>query len=638
MKPPFKPTAARNHMNLRHDLRSPLTTKPFSIPFTRPISARGAAFLAALGICVISAQAAPVFNLDIIHVNDTHSHFDPAQTKLTLDLDDQMKAKAVYVEMGGFAQAADVIKQLRSTKKHPLVLHGGDFFQGSLYFTKFEGEADIALWNLVGLDAATLGNHEFDKGVPLIKDRLLGAAKFPIVSANVDFSKEPALKGIAPKPFVIKRIGGTKVGIIGATTLETPNISSPGKNITFHDPVGPVQKAVQDLTRRGVNKIVLVSHLGYQADLDLATKVSGVDVIVGGHSHTLLGNWKAEGLGAAGAYPTTVKDKTGNTVVVVQAWEWAKMVGDLQVSFDTKGHVTSFQDAPVAVVGTNWFRIYDVPNTAGELKRVQFLRGDGGVEVKEYDGKTYVPVSDETKNTYLVTFAKLEKALGARKEIALTAGDPQAKTLIAKYSAGVKEMQQQVAAQVGTDLKRGLNMGPGPIIADSMRAKTGTQIAISNSGGIRTDLLQGPLTVAQVYEVIPFGNTLVILKAKGSEVVKTLEDGCDFSWNKSGHDFPANPLLYVSGLTFAANMANEKGNRISEVQVLQADGGYQPIQPDDTYTIAVNNFMATGGDLYATLKNIPNQTDTGFIDAEALLEYVKGKTLEATEERIRIVR
>lgn len=594
------------------------------------------AFLLA-GAGILSAQTAPDYTLTILHVNDTHSKFEPTQTKLTMDLDDQLKAKAVYVELGGYAQAADVINRLRAKETNPVLLHGGDFVQGSLYFTKYEGVADLLFWNSMKPTAATMGNHEFDKGVPFLFNTWLGQTRFPVVTSNVDFSQDPDLKFLARKPYIVKEVGGQKIGFVGATTTETPFISSPGKNLSFSDPIASVQKSVDELTSQGVNKIIVISHLGYDADKTLAAQTKGVDVIIGGHSHTLLGDWKAVGLGDKNPYPTIAKNLAGDTVLIAQAWEWAKVVGDLKVDFDAQGKVVSQVGAPVAVVGSSWFRVYDLPNAKGEPKRVQFVKGASGVEVKEYDGKNYVAVADDLKALYLGGFAKLEAALAKQPALALTAGDPDAKSLVKDFQAGVKELQATVASQVGEEMKRGLNMGPGPVIADAMRAKTGAQIALSNTGGIRTDLMQGPLTVAQVYEVIPFGNTLVTMKMTGANVVKAIEDGIDFSLGKMGKELPANPLIYVSGIKFDADIAKPNGSRVSNAQVLDGSA-YKALDPAATYSVVVNNFMAVGGDLYHTLKATPGQMDTGYIDAEALLDYVKGQTLKNVEPRINVVK
>lgn len=591
-----------------------------------------------LGAFSLGAQDAQDFSLTLIHVNDTHSHFDPATVKLTLDLGEGLNAKPVYVHMGGFPEIADVIGRLRAEDPNSLVIHAGDFFQGTLYFTKYLGKADVDFWNLVGLDAATLGNHEFDKGVPVLRDNLLAAAKFPIVTSNVYFGGEPSLGTLAPAPYLIKTVGGRKIGIIGATTPETPYISNPGSTISFLDPIAPVQNAVDDLHAKGVTTIILVSHLGYAEDLDLVSKVSGLSVVIGGHSHTLLGDWKADGLGSLGPYPTLATDPSGAKVLVVQSWEWGKVVGDIKVDFAKDGRIDSWTAQPVAVVGNDWFRVYDLPNPAGEPKRVQFSDTAAGLSIAEFNGKDFVPVSGDLAAFYRGDYDRLTAALASHPEIALSGGDPAAKALVEGYAAGVKQLQTQVATQVGADMKRGLNTGPGPIIADTMRLKTGAQIAITNAGGVRTDLIQGPLTVAQVYEIIPFGDTLVTMKLSGAQVVSTLEDAVDFALTNYGPHFPQNPLTYVSGITFNVNPDKAKGGRVGDARVLQADGSYAAIDPSATYAVCVNNFIAAGGDKYTTLKSGKDAIDTGFIDAEVLLDWAKDKVLMPTEERIRIVK
>jgi 5'-nucleotidase len=592
--------------------------------------------LTVLACLLTGGLAAQDFTLTVLHVNDTHSKFEPSQTRLTLDLDDQLKARPVYVELGGFPQVAEVIDRLRAKEPNPILVHAGDFVQGSLYFTKYNGVADLLFWNRMKPTAATLGNHEFDKGVPFLMSTWLGQTRFSLVDATVDFSRDPDLAGIAPRPLVIKEIGGQKIGFVGATTPETPYISKPGATITFQDPAGPVQKAVDELARQGVNKIILVSHLGYQEDQDLAAKVAGIDIIVGGHSHTLLGDWKAVGLGDKHPYPTVARDKAGDPTLIVQAWEWAKVVGDLKVTFDAAGKVASWTGAPVAVVGASWFRVYDLPNPKGESRRVQFLKGEAGVEVKEYDGKAYAAVPDDLKAHYLAAYGKLDAALGRQPNLVRSAGDPGVSAMLAEFRKGVKELQGTVAAQVGEDMKRTLNQGPGPIIADGMRAKTGAQIAVINAGGIRTDLVQGPLTVAQVYEVIPFGDTLVLVKLKGSEVVEVLEDGVEFALKRDGKASPGAPMVYVSGITFDLDPAKPKGGRVQNARVLDGAAS-RPLDPAASYSVVVGSFIANGGDLNATLKAARGKMDTGMVDAEALLDYVKGRTLRNPEERIHLL-
>jgi len=583
-------------------------------------------------------------DLTIIHVSDTHSHFEPAQVKLTLDLDDQLKGKAVYVELGGFPQALGVIDQLRASAKNPILLHAGDMFQGTLYFTRFEGTADVALWNLAKVDVATLGNHEFDKGPKFLKTQFFDAVKFPVVDANVDISGEPDLAGVKLPPYIIKNIDGTRVGFIGLTTEETPYISSPGKKIIVSNAIAAAQKAAAQLTNLGVNKIILISHCGFDVDQTIAVNVANIDVIVDGHSHTPLGALDSVGLSSSGSYPTVVKNKEGGNVLIVSSWEWAKEIGDLHVHFDEKGIITTSSSTPKLVVGSTWLRLFDVPNKTGDLKRVQYEVDERGkINISEYDGTAYnvkildnPNVKDDQYDLYASYRAKALLALKAQDITSLAPPNVAAANLTATYAKDVGALKTKIVANLSEDLKRGPNVGPGPLVSDAYIAKTGAQIAFVNVGGIRTDLNQGPLAVSQVYELIPFGSTLVVVNLTGAQVLSTIEDAVDFGLSKYG-DRKVNPLVYSSGLTFDITSTAQRGKRISNVQVKQADGSFKPLEAENVYKVVVNNFMADGGDKYNTLKAAKGKIDTGFIDADALFDFVKDKHIKNTEKRFTLL-
>jgi 5'-nucleotidase len=589
-----------------------------------------------------SAPAQPVqpLVLTILHVGDTHSKMEPTQVRLTLDIGPELKGKAVYAELGGFPHVMSAVEALRRSSPNPLFLHAGDLFQGTLYFTQFQGVADTEFFNLMKLDVATFGNHEFDKGPAVLLANLLEKARFTVVSANVDISREPQLAAVKLLPYAVRRLGAHEVAIIGVTTEETPFISSPGNNIVFNDAALSVQRAVDELAGRGIDKIILLSHQGYTEDIGLAAAVSGVDVIVGGHSHTLLGDFAAIGVPTSGPYPTLAKAKDGSTVLVAHANEWGKFLGELQLDFDSAGVVRSWKASPQAVVGRQWFRVYDLPNLAGEPKRVQFaLDSSGAATISEYDGKGYVPVGSAPQaEAYGRVHVQLLARLAGEPTVALVDPDPQGAAKLAEYAAGVNQLKGQVIAQAGEDLVRKLNSGTGPIIADGMAWKTGAQVALNNPGGVRININQGPISVATVYELLPFANTLVTMSLKGGELAKTLEDGTDFQISRYGTD-PNNAYIYVSGVRFTLEVAKPKGQRVREVEVKSPEGSYVPLDPEAVYKVVVNNFMAAGGDRYDTLKDIPGKYDTGFNDAEVFMEYIRGQTLvNLPEQRIRLIR
>ena len=584
------------------------------------------------------APAQPLV-LTILHVGDTHSKMEPSQVRLTLDIGEGLKAKAVYVEQGGFPNVMSAVATLRRQAPNVLFLHSGDMFQGTLYFTQFQGAADTAFWNLMKLDVATLGNHEFDKGPQILLTNLLQKARFTIVSCNLNIDAEPQLQAVKILPYTVRRLEGQEVGIIGLTTVETPFISSPGNNIVFNDAALSVQRAADELAARGVNKLIVLSHQGYTEDLQMAAAVSGIDLIVGGHSHTLLGDFSAIGVGSAGPYPTLAKDKDGATVLVVHANEWGKFLGNLRLDFDAGGVVRSWAASPKAVVGRQWFRVYDLPNLAGEPKRVQFSPdASGAMAIAEYDGKAYAPVGGPQAEAYRAVHVALLDRLEREPGVILVDPHPEGAAKLAEYAAGVNQLKGQVIAQAGEDLVRKLNSGTGPIIADGMAWKAGAQVALNNPGGVRINVNQGPISVATVYELLPFANTLVTLPLKGPDLVKVIEDGADYQISRYGTD-PNNAYIYVSGVRFTLELAKPKGQRVTGVEVRGAGGAYAPIDPNAVYKVVVNNFMAAGGDRYDTLKEAGGKYDTGFNDAEVFMEYIRDKTLvDLPEERIRVIR
>ncbi|WP_281889228.1 5'-nucleotidase C-terminal domain-containing protein [Paenibacillus sp. YYML68] len=254
-------------------------------------------------------------SLRIMYSNDTHANLDNVPRKVT------------------------AVRELRQETRNSVLLDAGDVFSGTLYFNKFLGQADLEFMNMLDYDAMTFGNHEFDKGPQVLADFVKGA-KFPFVSSNVDFGQEPLLSGYVRneigKPAkdghiyssIILDVYGHKVGVFGLTTEDTAFLSSPGANITFENYLDKAQQTVQQLQAAGINKIIAVTHLGYEFDKVLANTVTGIDVIVGGHSHTKLN------------VPVVIQ-KT-EPVLIVQGEDYNKYLGLLDVVFTPDGVLKSW--------------------------------------------------------------------------------------------------------------------------------------------------------------------------------------------------------------------------------------------------------------------------------------------------------
>ena len=292
--------------------------------------------VAALGLT--AGVAAAEYQLTILHTNDFHSRFEPiSKYDSGCREGDNAEGKC----FGGSARLVTALAEARARSNNSILVDGGDQFQGSLYYTYYKGKVAAEMMNKLGYDGMTVGNHEFDDGPEVLRG-FMDSVEFPVLMSNADVSAEPALADVLKKSIVIER-GGEKIGLIGLTPEDTPDLASPGKNITFTNPVDAVQGEVDKLTAEGVNKIIVLSHSGYAVDQKVAANTTGVDVIVGGHSNTYLSNVSDK---AAGPYPTMVND-----VAIVQAYAYGKFLGELNVTFDDEGNVIDAKGEPLIMDG-----------------------------------------------------------------------------------------------------------------------------------------------------------------------------------------------------------------------------------------------------------------------------------------------
>ena len=301
--------------------------------------------------------SAKTLELNLIHINDHHSHLEEEKMDLVLN------GKKVTVNVGGMPRMIQRITDLKKSSKNNLVLHAGDALSGTLYYTLFKGKADAALMNVGHFDLFTLGNHEFDDGNTVLKN-FLDELKIPVVSANVIPDKGSILEG-KWTPYVIKKIDGQDVAIVGLDVVgKTIESSSPGKDIKFHDEVETAKKMVAELQAKGINKIIFLSHAGYEKNLEIAEKVSGIDVIITGDTHYLLGeSYKEYGLKPVAEYPKKIMSPAGEPVYVAEAWCYSHMVGNMKIKFNDKGVVTELKAEPTIVIGDSSF---EVKNDKGE--------------------------------------------------------------------------------------------------------------------------------------------------------------------------------------------------------------------------------------------------------------------------------
>jgi len=546
------------------------------------------------------------FAITLMHVNDTHSRIEdlPGET-LTIN------GVATRVDMAGMPRLAAKVKAVRAENANTLLLHAGDAVQGTLYFSRYHGTAEFDFLNEMGVDAMVIGNHEFDKGAAYLAD-FIGYADFPMISANIDASGSPELAGrIAP--FTIITVGNEKIGIIGLTTASTAVLSSPGDGIVFKEEAATAERYVTELESTGINKIIALTHLGYDEDVILARMVPGIDIIVGGHTHTLLGGDALRDIGLlpAGSYPTLVENPEGDPVYIVQSWEKGKVLGILNVTFDGDGKITATSGNPVLLVDDNFEQI----ETGGDMNAVD-----------------------------APTRAAIMEVIDANNSIEVVREDASAQAIRDTYKPGIDRMQNEVIARAGENLYHtripgadslgaGVSFPSGshiaPHVAGSMLWKVNhggnrnADLAIKAGGGVRTGIPRGKITVGNAYELMPFENTLVVVELTGAEVKAAIQGGVTTA--VSGLSDGAFP--YVADVRYIVDAATDpKHPKVTRVEIRNADGAWTAIADTAAYRIVVDSYLADGGDFYSVIGNAAGyRYDTGFTDVEAFMEYAREK-------------
>ena len=422
------------------------------------------AALAALSASTLAISAAPSFadyTLNILHINDWHSRIESNNKfEATCSAEEEGKGECI----GGAARLVTALAQERDKLKgqNILFLSAGDNFQGSLFYITYKGQTELEFLNQMKVDAMALGNHEFDDG-ELALVPFLDKAQFPVLGANVHPNDKSGAVGKI-KSSVVLDVGGQKIGVIGGITNDTPELASPGPNIAIDDDVKAITAEVEKLKAEGVNKIVAITHIGYLRERDVIAKIPGIDVVIGGHSHSLLSKTDAK---AEGPYPTIVDNPEGSKVPVVQAASYSKYLGEIKVVFDDNGVVKEATGDPIYLDNA-------VKPDEAVLARIKEL----GAPIEELKNKEVAEATD--------------------------------------------------AIDGSRDTCRAKECSMGNLIADAILDRTkdqGVTIAIQNGGGIRASIDKGVVTMGEVLTVLPFQNTLATFQLKGADLKASLEGG-----------------------------------------------------------------------------------------------------------------
>jgi 2',3'-cyclic-nucleotide 2'-phosphodiesterase (5'-nucleotidase family) len=450
-------------------------------------------------LAILAKEPAPV-DLTILHVNDTHGRILP------------------YIEgtsgegqmVGGAAYLAHMIEVERSRNPDGiLLLSAGDMFQGTPVSNLFKGRSVIDVMNYLKFDAMAIGNHEFDWGMDALRD-LVTSSRFPYLSANIRDARGRYLPEV--KPYIIVERKKIKIAIIGMTTPEVPRITAPGhlKQITIDRPEDILPQIIEKAKDEGAVIIIVLSHLGLEADRDLAKRTSGIHIIVGGHSHTALDN------------PVMV----GNTIIV-QAGAYGLYLGVLRLTID--------------------------PDTG------KIIRHTEEKELEKVIAGRDRPHDEELARIIQVYYGRIEK----------------------EYTKVVGETSVPLVSYHQSE------SNTGNFICDTMRKKTGTDMAFINSGAIRNNIPKGKITMEQVFTLLPFDNNLVTMELTGKQIFEILEQNARLE-----HD-----ILQVSGIKIRYDLSEPEGSRVRDVHI-----GRRSLDPEKTYTVTTIDYLAVGGDAFSPFK------------------------------------
>jgi len=572
-------------------------------------------FLKCIIIFLSALSSVNAGELTILHINDHHSHLR-ADSRMSLNIG----GENTRVRSGGFPAVVSMFNLLSEGKNNVLKLHAGDAITGDLYYTLFKGEADAALMNEVCFDAFAIGNHEFDEGDTGLAKFLdflnEGDCNTPALGANI--VPEVGVSALAKKtvndyikPYTIIEKNGLNIGIIGIDVVgKTMRSSSPDATTKLLNEKDTAQRYINELKSKGIDHIILLTHFQYKNDLALAKNLTGVDIIVGGDSHSLLGDFSDIGLNSQGPYPTVVKNNDGKSVCVVQAWQYSQIVGELNVEFDEMGNVKSCEGTPHLML-------------ADSFKR------------KNADGDR-VEIEGEARTVAL-------KAVKDNPSLNVISDDPDAAELLKSFSSKVDELKSQKVGEVLTDLcfERIPGQGRSKLCDVSETAKNGSdisnlvahafrdmtrtsEIAIQNGGGVRIDVPKGDFSIGTAYKLLPFANTIVELEMTGAEISQVLEEALDLALSPDGS---TGAYPYAAGLRWDIDASKSIGSRFSNIQFkAPGESNWSDLDFSRTYKVATNNYIAAGKDGYKTFGIVSKSgriVDTYLDYAQSFVDYIK---------------
>lgn len=507
-----------------------------------------------------------LFQLSLVHINDFHARFEETNEQ-------SLACREGQKCIGGFARLKTVVDELMSKRVNAIFLNAGDNFQGTFWYNLLRYNVTAHFLNFLPTDATTLGNHEFAHRVEGLVP-FLSMLNSPVVMANIDARHEPSLEQLFQKSIIVER-SGRKIGIIGVILKETSEIANTDQ-LKFLNEITAIRDESTKLRTKGVNIIIVLSHCGLARDREIALEAGEfVDVIVGGHSHSFLFTSEDKSFPGpdqpVGSYPVVVTPKSGvdRKVLIVHASAFTKFVGDLTVYFNAAGHVKYYEGNPV------------------------FL--DTEVKKNEEIEKELIPWREEV--------ARLGARVIGRAETSL-------------MNDGCRHGECALGSFIAD-----------AFLNETQRAFPETHVFLSilQAAGIRSSLVEGNISYADIVAVLPFENTLDILQLQGKVFFDIFEHSVSRSFVED--EFIGIHMLQVSGFEISFNVSKPVGQRLQTIQVKTKEAGdFENINPFDLYNVIVPSFIAAGGDGFTMIKSKRQSHRVGLLDIDVLEKIISEKS------------
>jgi 5'-nucleotidase / UDP-sugar diphosphatase len=598
-------------------------------------------------------------HLTLLHTSDIHSRLYPYNLQLgQIDADLGLGAVDTIANVGGAARMSHIIGRERARATRVLHLDGGDCFQGAPVFNFFSGEAEIRTLVAMGTDAMIIANHEFDRGALNLGLQLQKWASFPVLTANYRF-EDPAQPGASPLgsivvPFSVFQLQGLKVAVVGMGNLSSMTSIFDQPNRLGITPLTTTEIAqfYVDLLRPLTDLVVFVTHLGLEVDEEMIRGTTGIDVVLGGHNHIVLQPPKH-------VNDCAYVDDSGRNHIVVNGPE--DIDPDFRCGVDDECQTDDPRPA-----GTEQFCFGTEEELAfrqGRCKMKRFCRprdvtlSHSGAFAK-FVGRLDLIVSNEEKDFASGVYDPLDGFEVVSTDYQLfpinenTPEDPIVSRLLEPYATGL-ELQANLDLLVGYALdgsKRNSTGGGdsplGNLIATAMWLRLGvkTDFALTNTTGIRADLVPGPVTVEQMYNIFPFDNSISKMQLSGIEVKELF----DFVARRSaGRACVSQAQIAGARVVIDCTRENEEGELGVATDVYigvrtplepctgdedcpgkglgscDASFCWQPIDPLTNYELATSNYLAAGGSGFRVLQRNTTQLDTKVQQRDALIDYIR---------------